>query len=239
MPNVSKMPNYPGPLEITPKGIAVFPRIRKPDVFQNEVVGYTIRVKLTPEEIKLYEQKFDALIKEALRLPEFQGKNFSRPLLPIAQEKDGSCSLKFKSKCSFFDRNNQEHKIHINVYDAKKNLIDNEEEIPNGSIVKVAFTPRVFWSSSIVYGVKLSINAVQLIQKASSKNNGKTAEDFGFQTEDGYDYTKDIEEQSQAEQHYDEETYPELPDNYPEPPEPSQNTYSEGFNYDENQNPLI
>ena len=242
---VQKMPNYAGAIGNTPKGIAIFPKLRKPDVYQNAVIGYTLKLKLNEEEIQKYQEKFQALIQEALQLPEFKGKNFSRPIIPITQEKDGSYALKFKSKHEFKDKNNQVHQVHIDIYDAKLNLIDNDEEIPNGSIVRVSYTPRVFWTSSIVYGVKLSINAVQLIEKAKGHSGGKSAKDFGFQTEDGYDYTKDTEavpaadEEEYSEADYPEAEYPEPPDNYPQNTEPPQSSYNEGFSYNENQNPLI
>ena len=233
-----KMPNYAGPIGNTPKGIAVFPKLRKPDVYQDKVIGYTLKLKLSEEEIQKYQEKFDKLIQEAIQQPEFKGKNFQRPIIPITQEKDGSYALKFKSKCEFKDKNDQIHPVHIDIYDAKLNLIDNDEEIPNGSIVRVSYTPRVFWSSSLVYGIKLSINAVQLIEKAKSRSGGKTAQDFGFQMEDGYDYTKDTEE-IPDEENYPETDYPEPSEDYSQTPEPPQSTYSESFSYNENQNPLI
>lgn len=226
MPN-----NYLAELRTTPRGKAIFPKIRKPDIYNGQVVGYTIKVQLTPQEMKDFQDQMYELIDRVRKMPEFQDKDFSRPNLPISDEKDGTHAIKFKSKSEYRDKNGNIVPRRIDVFDAKAQLIKDDEEIPHGSIVKVSYTPNVFWISKINYGISLRINAIQLIQKALPHKKNMTAQDYGFQVEESFQ---------------DNEAYNEIPPIQEElPPEPAPQTsqptasnFEGTFNYNDNQNPL-
>lgn len=176
------MQNYLASPKISPKGSALFSCIRKPNVFNNNLIGYTIKLKVTSKQLAYFQQEFQHFIEEAKRLPEFKDKDFSTPLLPISCEKDGSYTIKFKSKSEYVS-NGETKQRKIKVFDAKTNLIDNDEEIPNGSIVKIAYTPNIFYSHENLYGISLRINAIQIIKKEVHRAKLKKARDFGFNIE--------------------------------------------------------
>lgn len=173
------MQNYLASPKISPKGSALFSCIRKPNMFNNNLIGYTIKLKITDQQLISFRQELQNLIDEVKELPEFKDKDFSTPLLPISCEKDGSHTIKFKSKSEYVS-NGETKQRRIKVFDAKTNLIDNEEEIPTGSIVKIAYTPNIFYSHTSLYGISLRINAIQIIKKGLYGAKIKKAKDFGF-----------------------------------------------------------
>lgn len=191
---------------ITPKGIAIFPKLKKPDFFKDQSQGYTLRLKLTPEETNEIKAKLEAFLMEKVRT-ELNGQQPRKTLfMPFHEEKDGSETIKFKSKDEFKDKNGNIVKRVIPIFDFEKNLIESEEEIPHNSIVRVCYTP-IFWNQLIGYGITLRINSVQLILKTAPKKKPKTAEDFGFQNESEYvqKYMEEKEETPEPE-------FPQMPE---------------------------
>lgn len=217
--------NYLAELRTTPRGRAIFPKLRKPDVYEGKVVGFTVKLKVTPEELKQFENEMYALIERVRKMPEFQDKDFSRPSLPISDEKDGSHAIKFKSKSEFRDKNGNLIPRRIDIFDAKAKLIESDEEVPHGSIIKVSYTPNVFWISKVNYGISLRINAIQLISKALPHKKEMTAQDYGFSIEENFD-----EPSVQPNEE------PPVPQELP--PKPQNDYNNGGFHYDDNQNPL-
>lgn len=170
----------------TPKGTAIFPKLKNPDIYKDQSQGYTLRLKLTPQETNQFKAEIESFLMEKVN-SEFNGKKPNKTLfLPFHDEKDGSETIKFKSKDEFKDKNGQTVKRIIPIFDFEGNPIENDEEIPHNSIVKVNYTP-VFWTQIMGYGVTLRINSVQLILKPNPNNKkARTAKDFGFKNESEY-----------------------------------------------------
>jgi hypothetical protein len=58
------------------------------------------------------------------------------------------------------------------------------EEVWGGSTAKIAFQIQPWWTASLGFGCKLSLEAVQIISLVSS-NGARTANAFGFDEVDG------------------------------------------------------
>jgi hypothetical protein len=62
------------------------------------------------------------------------------------------------------------------------------EEVWGGSKAIVAFQLQPWWTASLGFGIKLSIEAVQILELVSS-NGARTATAFGFESTEGYQPT--------------------------------------------------
>lgn len=172
----------------TPKGRAIFPNLRKPDNFNGQDQGYTLRLALAPEDLKKMKKDIEEFRKEGEAKAKSEGKDFSQMKFfpPIHDEKDGSQTVKFKSKHKFIGRDGNVNIRVIPIFDAKGQLIDNDKEIQHGSTVIVNYSDS-FWAQEKIgiYGITLRINSVQVIEnpKALPKAENLTAADFGFSDE--------------------------------------------------------
>ena len=178
---------------VTKTGIAVFPHLRRPEVFDGKEIGYTIKLMLTPEETEEMKQFLLDELEAVKNLPEFAGKKWSKPSLGMGEDKDGNIIFKFKKVAHFKSRTGTEVTTTLPIFDASGKPLPKEVDPSGGSQVKVAYSVYPFYKTSAIHGLSLRLEAIQVIEL---KEYGKQdASGFGFGEEKGYvapDNTGDV-----------------------------------------------
>lgn len=167
----------------SPRGEALYPYLKSPEVYEGQEVGYTIQVKFSKEDT----DKLIALLEEELESvknsSEFKGKRWSRePHMGFREDKNGDIVFKFKTKATITTKSGETIKRTVPVFDSKGKPID--VTIGNGSVVRVAFQIVPYWKSSTNNGLSLYLDAVQVIELVEY-NGGASADAFGFEVEEG------------------------------------------------------
>lgn len=172
-------PNY----KISPKGTAIFPNLRKPEMFNSKEVGYTVKLKVSEEiAYKFKDILLQEIEEQKKNDPTLANKNFEDPIIPIDQDKNGNWLVKFKSKTEFKNKKGEIIHRSIPIYDASTKLLDESIDVGYGSTIKIAYKPYVYYLNNKMYGIKLLIEAVQVINLVEKKQE-KTASDYGFSNE--------------------------------------------------------
>ncbi len=185
----------------TPKGIAKFPWLNRPDTRFNSDGVYTVSLLLTPEEAQPLMEQLDELADQAVEkakqdLVEKGKKTHAKKVVrmePYKMEEDaegtetGMVEFKFKMKAKITKKDNTVIELFPKLFDSKGKPINAEEtQVFGGSIIKVNYTPSPYYVASTKgAGVSLQLNAVQVIELIS---RGGDASFFGFDVEeDGFD----------------------------------------------------
>jgi len=148
---------------ISPKGKAKWPWLRKADikyVKDDDNGKFSVALVLDPATVECEE--FLALINSWSEAVEGDGVPY--------KEVDGAILVRF---ASFYPPS---------VFDAHRNVIPPEVEVGSGSEIKVAFQPNYY--KGFGGGINLYMKAVQVIDLVAY--TGASAEDVGFDEEDGY-----------------------------------------------------
>lgn len=170
---------------VTPKGSLLFPHIYEPETYEGKDVGYTINIKFDQKETDALMAVIDAELEKAkhsLKLKPGQ-KWSAEPFLGYREDKDGDIVFKFKANSHYQTKSGEMHKVTIPVFDAHGNPIKEPLSIGNGTIAKVAYTLVPYWISKVVNGIKLRLNAVQIIDL--KEYGEKDAKGYGFGEEEG------------------------------------------------------
>lgn len=170
---------------ITPKGEAFWAHLVTPEVYNGEEVGYTVKVKFNKADTDKLVAKIEEEFEEFQGSPDQKGHKFSKePSLGFAEDKNGDIMFKFKANSSYTDRRTGEKVARkaVMVFDAKKNRM--KGDVGNGSVIICAISLIPYWISTKVNGIKLQLEAVQVIslQEYGTQN----ADAFGFDAEEGY-----------------------------------------------------
>lgn len=206
---------------VTPKGVAIYPWLTKPDTKFNKNGDYRVTLKLESADAEEFKETIDnaiADVEEKTRA-ELNGKlkeattgrekakikkalESMRVLVPYKESVDdegdptGDYEFNFKSAASFTDsKTGKVIPRTLKIFDAKKKEITGNVAVFGGSIIKVAYTVSPYYiAAQDAVGVKLLINAVQVIELNSGA--GGTADSYGFDEEDGYIGEESTEEES-------------------------------------------
>ena len=169
----------------SPRGAALYPFLKTPEVYEGQEVGYTIQAMFSKEDTDRIIEALEKELDKAKKSDSFKGKKWSRdPHMGYRENKDGDIVFKFKTKATVKTRSGEEVKRTVPVFDAKGNSID--VAIGNGSIVRIAFQVVPFHKSSTLNGVTLFLDAVQVIELVEYGGNNNNANAFGFDEEEGY-----------------------------------------------------
>ena len=163
------------------KGIAHWPKLKTPDSYNGNVIGYTIQVEPAEGEFDRVMAVFKEVLEQAKGQDEFKGKAWlENPNMGLVENADGSIYLKFKKVHEFRDKKTGEMvKMTVPVYD--KHGIPIDVEVGNGSEVVVAFTPRPYHMNKNNNGLSLRLDAVQVL---NLKTRAMGADYFGFQVDE-------------------------------------------------------
>ena len=172
----------------TPKGKAVWPRLKEPDTKFDAEGMYSVKLHVSEEDFKAFEAtlqpKLDAAYKaECDRLGKSQLRMSSTSPLRITDE--GEYEIYAKQKAKVETRSKKTLEFSIGAVDSQGKKI----EMPNvgsGSILKLAVEPSTWFVPSQGFGYSLRLKAVQIIDLCEFGESGDQG-DFGFSCEeDGY-----------------------------------------------------
>lgn len=193
---------------ISPAGKAAYPRLNKPDTKFDADGVYKCPLIVDTDTEKggkfkeyldnQYEEAFEAAVKKCVEDGSFKTealarKKIKRADLPytVVEDEDGEetslIKVNFKMKAKVKSRKTGEtFELKPKVFDAHKQELPKCPAVYSGSILKVAFKPIFWFTKQLGAGVKLQLEAVQIIELVSG--SGGDADSYGFGDEDGYSY---------------------------------------------------
>ena len=191
------------PKKVSPKGIAVYPHLNKPDDKFGDPT-YKVTLRVPEEDAQAFISDVQALIdnikagKSDLLRPEdakrlVQGlkqKKLKAADPAFVMETDGDSNetgnvlLKFKASGQFKDKEGNVKQRTIRFIDAAKQPIAKAPDVWGGSTLRVRAQLMPWVNAKFEYGVKLGIDLVQIIELRSS-GAGHVNTD-GFDEEEGY-----------------------------------------------------
>jgi hypothetical protein len=185
---------------ITPKGVAVYPRLNTPDTKYKPEGEYSAKIRLSEEDAAPLIEKINALIEatykeEQERLIEAGKKGAAKTLkyadLPYKAVLDdegdqtGEYEFNVKMKAQYTKKDGSVVKMEPKLFDAATppNPLPKSTQIWGGSLIKVAgeFNP---FATAIGVGMSLRLSAVQVIKLVSGSGGGDGAS-YGFGGEEG------------------------------------------------------
>lgn len=188
------MAKYEFTTGVTPKGSLLFPHIYEPEQYEGKDVGYTVTIKFDQKETDALIAVIDEELQNAKHSIKLKpGQKWSaEPFLGYKEDKDGDIVFKFKANSHYTTKSGETHKVTIPVFDAHGKPIKDPLSIGNGTIAKVAYTLVPYWISKVVNGIKLRLDAVQIIDL--KEYGQKDAKGFGFGEEEGFSAPEEKEE---------------------------------------------
>lgn len=169
----------------TKTGVAFYPHLRQPEVYEGAEIGYTCKLMLTPEETEELKALLEQELEFAKKMTDFAGKKFNKPTLGMGEDKDGNVIFKFKKLAHFKSKSGEVITTTVPIFDATGKPIPKEVNPANGSQIRVAFSVYPFYKSSAVHGLSLRLEAVQVIE-LKEYNGQQNADGFGFKATEGY-----------------------------------------------------
>ncbi len=199
-------------LSISPKGIAVYPKIQEADKkYKKEYGEYSTKLRVTVEEATAMKAEWKTAFDAAYAIEcAKQGKKSLKlsPATPFAKEivkeeaadgteverETGMILVKFSQIGGYKEKKSGKEVLkRVSVVDANKAPV--KSEVWGGSEIKVAYTYKPFFSDALGFGVTLRLNAVQVL-KLVTKGDGGAAS--AFDKEDGYTETEDTAPEFEA-----------------------------------------
>ena len=174
----------------TPKGIAVYPRLDKPDTKFNDNGTYKTDLKISAKDAKPLLDKLTAMYKDWVgkahpKNPDQSNRNaFYFMALDDQGNETGDIILKLRvtnkitKKGDLWDRRPAQ-------FDAKGTPIAKHKAVSGGSTLKVSFEVYQYQLPTGAKGMSLQPEAVQIIDLIEWNGN-KDAGGYGFGQEDGY-----------------------------------------------------
>ncbi len=167
----------------SPKGTAMYPHLRQPEMYEGSEVGYTITMMFSKADTEKIEKFLKEELEAAKNSSEFKGKSWKNARLGIKEDKNGDKVVKFKTSTAFKGRNGEVIPRTIPIFDAHGNVF--KGDIGNGSICKVSFSVGAYHKSSTNCGLSLYLQAVQVLDR--KEPGGMNADSYGFsKNEDGF-----------------------------------------------------
>ena len=164
----------------TPKGMAQYPWLSKPDTKFNEEGEYKVNLVLPKKDAAPVIEQINAAFAENLKeeVKKNKGKEIKTANPPYTDELDddnkptGNVIIKFKSKAMYPPA----------IFDAKGNVMK-ESNIWGGSVIRVNSSIAPYNVGLIGAGVSLRLRAVQVIEYVEGGTG--SADRFGFEEVDG------------------------------------------------------
>jgi hypothetical protein len=169
---------------VSPKGKASWPKLFKADTQFKPEGEFQTGLVVSPTEAKDFQEKIKAAFVE-----EFGEAKLQKAKMPWKVDEDGNVVFNFRSKNKPI------------VVDSLGKAIGTELNVSGGSVIKVGAGIKP-WLVSGNLGVKLYLNAVQIIDLVEYNNSPFGKEEGGFVAED----VKRSEEVSSAVEQAEEDT---------------------------------
>jgi hypothetical protein len=174
------------------QGNALWAKVFEPDTKFDPNGTYSIQVTIPEEEAagiceyldKVVQDRFDEEVKAK---PKMKNSLSTKAAYEPHYDKDGNetglVEFRFKLKAKVQTRDGSLYDQKPIVVDAKRNPMDSNNLIGNGSIVKVAFEPIPYvMASTKQVGVSLRLKGVQVIELVEYGNGGASM----FDEEEGF-----------------------------------------------------
>lgn len=169
----------------SPAGIAVYPKLEKPDTKFDANGVYSVDLdldKASAEELIVKLTK----VADADYANECKAKgkkSLKRADMPWKETEDGKIRFKFKLKAKGGSGEKQWDQKPA-LFDAKGNPVANIN-VGSGSTVKVAFDAAPYFTAMVGHGISLRLRAVQVIE-LREYIAGDNFDAFGFKATDGF-----------------------------------------------------
>jgi hypothetical protein len=195
----------------TPKGVAVFPWLTKPDTKFHSDGQYKTGLRLTETdaapfkalivaEVAKVKAETEKVLKAKVASAE-SGKDKLKYRNSLAEirvhypfvetvddegEPTGELEFKFSTSATIKNADGTVRPKSIDIFDAKKQRI-RPASIFAGSVLRIAYALSPYYiPGTNTVGAALYINAVQVIELVSAAGKGARADSFGFSEEQGY-----------------------------------------------------
>lgn len=196
----------------TPRGTFLYPYLNDPDTkFDPEGKGhYRVRYKNTAEALADIMSKIDAAMDMSFenaveQVREDKGaaaaKRVKRADTPYMEQDDGTIEINFKMKAAGIrKKDGKPWSRRPAIFDGQGNYIptDRLPQIGGGTEGKVSFEIGPFYTALVGAGVSLRLNAVQILSLV--EYGGGTAEEYGFESEDGGYVANSVQSMSDLEE---------------------------------------
>jgi hypothetical protein len=201
---------------VSPKGIAKFPWLNRPDTKFNPDGTYSVGVVVSKADAADIIAKLEAAATASFeatkaditkRMAEAKGEQKGKlkkelaelkqadiPVKPVYDEETGDetdkVELKFSMKAQYKDRKTEQIKrLNPTLVDAKGNPIPATTAIWAGSVIKVGGAINPYYTAKAGAGASLKLDAVKVYELVTS--GGGSAAKYGFdKEEDGYEGTE-------------------------------------------------
>ena len=177
---------------VTPKGIAVWPKLNTPDTKFNVDGEYSVKLRLPAADsqdlIKQLEGLRDAFQKDQSKTDAKIARYDLAPVYEAEEDDNGDLTgfnlFKFKQNAKIKLRNGGTRDMSVPIYDSNK--APTKTEVTGGSTIRVAGVPFCYaMPSSKKVGVSLRPTGVQIIQLATGFGGDADALAM-FDKEDGF-----------------------------------------------------
>ena len=150
---------------VSPKGIAVYPWLNKPDTKFNENGEYRVRVQLpqgsdTDDFIEKLEGIHAAAVAQAKK--DNPGKKIKVADLPIVEDEAGNKLVTFKLKASGLRKDGTPFTQKPGLFDSKLNPLPESVVIGGGSTITVSAEAAPFYTAIVGAGITLRLKAVKV-----------------------------------------------------------------------------
>lgn len=157
-------------------------------------VGYVINVYFDDATTEKLKKQANQAIVDAKSSGDYVNKKTGKPMawrenprVPYAVDDEGKTYFKFKTNHKKKLEDGSLADKYVSLFDASLNQMEKMTAIGNESIVKINYTPEVFYISTEQNGVKFYLNAIQIID-LKTFNGGSDGAAFGFGVEVNNDY---------------------------------------------------
>lgn len=167
-------------------GLVKYAHTLKTELYEGtDTNKYSIMIAFDDDERARIEQEAQHEYDKFKELPENKGKRFPAQLQLAGKEfDDGKFYFKFKQTHIIKMRDGREFEKHIAIFDSHNKPVKLQDEIGNGSKVRVCFEYVPYATSA--KGVTLRVVGLQLIDYKPYRTEA-TAQDMGFgEVADGY-----------------------------------------------------
>lgn len=199
-----------GKLYTSPPGIAFYPHLNTPDTRYDAdgVMHVKLEMDSEDEQVAKYLEWIDKLhdesVAEAIESlinPEGGKKGITeaaarkrvkdgdKPYVYVEDE-DGEPTnivrVNFKMKAKVTSkRTGKTYNLRPTIFNAKRDKLENPPLIYGGSVLRISFEPKKWFTPKLGASVRLQLEAVQIKELVTSGGN-RSADDYGFDEEDGY-----------------------------------------------------
>lgn len=173
----------------TPKGVAQYPYLNKPDTKFNPDGEYKCKLEISdPADVATLVAFLDEQIEKSVELAkkENPGKKIKTGDAPYeVNEETGKGTFNFKLKAKVKTKTGEIFEQRPAIFDAKGTALKNVN-IGGGSQVKVAYEVVPFYTSLVGASISLRMKAVQVLDLVEF-SGGASADSYGFGEEEGYE----------------------------------------------------